>query len=143
MARAYPGWIVRKGAADARIVRAVQTRLGELGTTVVRLGNPEDAAKMDQLMANFQSVGLKVIGPTAEHLAECRRLVQQTDEAVFEELENLFNVDGPVDVANIYRSLAAPTDAGVAEPPGGGNLVPQPRGPGAGPAVGQLALPGP
>ncbi|HKU76048.1 MAG TPA: MBL fold metallo-hydrolase [Pyrinomonadaceae bacterium] len=90
--------------------RMMIRRLGELGTTVVRLGNAEDAQKMDQLMSNFQSVGLKVIGPTAEHLAECRRLVQQTDDAVFEELEDLFAVDSPVDVANLYRGLATPTD---------------------------------
>lgn len=92
--------------------RMMIRRLGELGTTVVRLGNAEDAAAMAQLLNNFAGVGLKVIGPTAEHLAECGRLVHGNTDAAFEELDNLFAVDSPVDVANIYRSLvAAPADA--------------------------------
>jgi beta-lactamase superfamily II metal-dependent hydrolase len=107
---ALTAFIDNLGNLETRYRRLIQ-RLGELGTTVVRLGNEEDAANMDRLMTNFQRVGLKVIGPSPAHLAECRRLVQQTDEAVFEELEDLFNVDSPVDVANIYRSLAVPTDA--------------------------------
>ena len=92
--------------------RMMIRRLGELGTTVVRLGNAEDAAAMAQLLNTFAGVGLKVIGPTAEHLAECGRLVHGNTDAAFEELDHIFAVDSPVDVANIYRSLvAAPADA--------------------------------
>lgn len=91
--------------------RMMIRRLGELGTTVVRLGNAEDAAAMAQLLNTFAGVGLKVIGPTAEHLAECGRLVHGNTDAAFEQLDHLFAVDSPVDVANIYRSLVAPADA--------------------------------
>jgi beta-lactamase superfamily II metal-dependent hydrolase len=90
--------------------RMMIRRLGELGT-VVRLGNADDEEAMARLLTTFEGVGLKVIGPTAEHLAECGRLVQEDTDAAFEELDQFFALDAPVDVANIYRSLvASPTD---------------------------------
>src|SRR5262245_18260297 len=38
MARAFPGFIIKKGADDTRIVRAIQVRLNELGIPVERTG---------------------------------------------------------------------------------------------------------
>lgn len=65
-----------------------------------------------ELLAAFAGIGLKVIGPTREHLEECARLVRETTDDSFEELEQLFAVDSPVDIATIYRSMVAgPTDA--------------------------------
>ncbi len=92
--------------------RMMIRRLGELGTRVVRHGNAEDAAEQEALLRAFEGVGLKVIGPTPEHLEECGRLVRDSTDDAFEELEQLFAIDSVVDVATIYRSLvAAPTDA--------------------------------
>src|SRR6185312_2217418 len=76
-------------------------------TTVVLHGEDETA-----LLAAFEGIGLKVIGPTRAHLEECARLVRASTDESFEELDQLFAVDSPVDVATIYRSMvAAPTDA--------------------------------
>ncbi|HSE17756.1 MAG TPA: transglycosylase SLT domain-containing protein [Pyrinomonadaceae bacterium] len=76
-------------------------------TTVVLHGEDETA-----LLAAFTDIGLKIIGPTRAHLEECARLVRETTDDSFEELDQLFAVDSPVDVATIYRSMvAAPTDA--------------------------------
>jgi len=77
------------------------------GTRVVLHGEDETA-----LLAAFAGIGLKVIGPTRAHLEECARLVRESTDESFEELDHLFAVDAPVDVATIYRSMvAAPTDA--------------------------------
>jgi peptidoglycan hydrolase-like protein with peptidoglycan-binding domain len=67
MARAYPGWIVRKGAADARIVRAVQTRLGELGIPAERTGKfdraTEAAVRLFQArFADTEGIPLRIDG---------------------------------------------------------------------------------
>jgi len=77
------------------------------GTTVVLHGEDETA-----LQAAFTNIGLKVIGPTRAHLEECARLVRQSTDEAFEDLDQFFAADSLVDVATIYRSMvAAPTDA--------------------------------
>jgi|GEM_PF-1026914 len=97
------------GNLETRYRMMIQ-RLGEQGTRVVRHGT--DANEEAALLAAFQNEGLKVIGPTLAHLQECARLVRESTDDSFEELEELFAVDSPVDVATVYRSIvAAPTDA--------------------------------
>jgi len=87
--------------------RMMIDRLRNQGTRVVLHGEDET-----ELLAAFTGIGLKVIGPTREHLEECARLVRESSDDSFEELDQLFAVDSPVDVATIYRSMvAAPTDA--------------------------------
>jgi beta-lactamase superfamily II metal-dependent hydrolase len=92
-------------ASDAASQRANYTAmlktLAEKGAKVVRYGKDSPAA----LVQAFRSTGLKILGPTREHLRTCALQIadmgRDAAEAVLARLER----DAAVDVAAVYREL--------------------------------------
>jgi Putative peptidoglycan binding domain/CHAP domain len=112
MARAFPGTIVKKGFDDARIVRAVQTRLGELGIPVETTGTfdkgTEAAVRLFQArFADSEGLPLRIdgeVGPLtwaalfAEHAPAAAPARVRTSELTEQVMRIAFNQVGVMEV---------------------------------------------
>lgn len=92
-------------ASDAASQRANYTAmlktLKEKGAKVVRYGKDSPAA----LLQAFRSTGLKILGPTREHLETCALQIGDMGRDAAEAVSASLERDASVDVAALYREL--------------------------------------
>lgn len=81
--------------------RTMLRQLEERGTRVVRNGTDNTA----DLLAEFAGVGLKIVGPTRDHLREAARLLHDGSRDSLDFVGDAFAADTTMDVINAYRNL--------------------------------------
>lgn len=81
--------------------RTMLRQLGERGTTVIRNGTDDATA----LLAAFDRVGLRIVGPWREHLEECEGLVRQARHDSLGLTSDAFAADAGADPVRAYRDL--------------------------------------
>ncbi|BAM87030.1 hypothetical protein S58_10190 [Bradyrhizobium oligotrophicum S58] len=86
-------------------------KLEDDGTKIVRYRGP--GAKTRQLEKEFEDFGLKIIGPTAEHLKICRDALMGVKRAARRATDSLRRKDAAVDAGTIYRTLLEGSDRGA------------------------------
>lgn len=108
------GFIDSTGTLEPRY-RALLDKLRNDQTRVVLHGT--DAQAETELLKDFASVGLEVLGPSLEHLKECRRLLAggQTDAIRSFDFKSDLDLNSAASVANAYRNLVV----GVTDAPSG------------------------
>lgn len=92
-------------ASDAVKMRAsysaMLAKLAAEGTRVVRHGKDDPAA----LLAAFKSAGLKILGPTREHLAACARRIAVLGRDAVDAISGRLQQDASLDLASLYGEL--------------------------------------
>jgi beta-lactamase superfamily II metal-dependent hydrolase/soluble lytic murein transglycosylase-like protein len=84
----------------ANSYRTMLRQLEERGTTVVHNGS-DDLAPLHE---RFAGIGLKVVGPSAEHLRAVYRLLHQGRHESLGFAEEAFSADETMDVVSAYRN---------------------------------------
>jgi len=95
--------------------RRMLATLEQRGTRVVRYGR-DDAAPVE---AAFAPVGLKILGPTQDHLLLCAEAIAQLTQDALAALADV-GADEAVDEVALYRSLALRSFSDAADKPGRG-----------------------
>ncbi len=90
------------------------------GTRIVRHGRDSGAA----ITAAFADVGLKIIGPSRNHMLECADVINGQSHDAIRMASDAFRQDATGDVVQVYRRLvsAAPDALDVSRPGPGVNL---------------------
>ncbi|HSG39143.1 MAG TPA: MBL fold metallo-hydrolase [Thermoanaerobaculia bacterium] len=92
-------------ASDAATQRANYTAmlkaLKEKGAKVVRYGKDNPAA----LLRAFRSTGLKILGPSEEHLRTCALQIGDMGRDAIEAISARLEQDASLDIAALYREL--------------------------------------
>ena len=84
------------------------------GTTVVRHGRDSGAA----ITAAFADIGLKIIGPSKDHMVECADLINGESHDAIQMASDAFRQDAAGDLIQVYRRLvgSAPDALDVSRP---------------------------
>ncbi|MDB5342381.1 MAG: hypothetical protein JWP89_758 [Schlesneria sp.] len=86
------------------------------GTTVVRYGR-DSTARVTAIENAFSDFGLKILGPTQDHLLRCAQVIADSVSSATDSLRSSDAMDGPGDIVSAYRSavrslvLGSPDDA--------------------------------
>jgi beta-lactamase superfamily II metal-dependent hydrolase len=92
-------------ASDAVKMRtsysAMLKKLATDGTRVVRYGKDDPAA----LLNAFKSTGLKILGPTREHLVACARRIADVGRDAVDMISSRLQQDASLDLASLYAEL--------------------------------------
>ncbi len=88
---------------EARYRRMLRT-LEEQGTRVVRYGRDD----YTELVADFADVGMRILGPTDDHLLICTDAIERFTRDAIAAVSSRLAGDAPIDEAALYRSMAAP-----------------------------------
>lgn len=75
------------------------------GTRVVLFGRDP----LQPLLKEFSDIGLKIIGPSTEHLLICAEIINQKTRDSIQTAADVFAQDSGIDVLTAYRRIAAPT----------------------------------
>ena len=81
--------------------RTMLDQLHENGTTVVYSGTPQ----VTDVEARFANIGLRLIGPSAEHLQACHALLQSARHESLGFAEESFTTDETMDLVSAYRNF--------------------------------------
>ncbi len=95
--------------------RQMLATLEQRGTRVVRYGR-DDAAPVEEALA---SAGLKILGPTQDHLLICAEAIARLTQDALAALADV-GADETVDEVALYRSLALRSFSDAADKPGRG-----------------------
>lgn len=93
-------FIENVGSLSSRY-RTMLTQLRDNGTTVVRNGT-DDLAAIEE---RFAGIGLRVVGPSADHLQAVYELLHQGSRESLEFAEEAFAVDETMDLVTAYRNF--------------------------------------
>jgi beta-lactamase superfamily II metal-dependent hydrolase len=75
------------------------------GCKIIRYGN-HTAQELKALETSFSQFGLKILGPSEEHLVICAQTIAGTPDSISDDAFNALSDDVPeADLVNIYRSL--------------------------------------
>jgi beta-lactamase superfamily II metal-dependent hydrolase len=75
--------------------------LAERGTKVVRYGRDDPAA----LVTAFKNVGLKIVGPSDDHLLECAQIIRDRTTDAIDRITDMIQQDAALDPVDAYRRL--------------------------------------
>jgi beta-lactamase superfamily II metal-dependent hydrolase len=78
--------------------------LGQAGTRVVRFGRDDTTS----LEAEFEHIGLRIIGPSQDHLERCAKIIAQHAEELSRHAQTLLDQDPAIDLLAAYRRLTRP-----------------------------------
>lgn len=99
----------RQQTSYREMLRTLEAR----GTRVVTfLGSDDDRPEYRELLEEFRDTGLRVLGPTREHLQICAGVVDRVGRDSVSLASDAVVRDGIVDAVDLYRRLAATADAG-------------------------------
>lgn len=75
--------------------------LAERGTKVVRYGRDDETA----LLSAFKDVGLKIVGPSEDHLLECAQIIRDRTQDAVDRVTDMVQRDAEFDPIAAYRRL--------------------------------------
>lgn len=95
-------------------------KLSNQGTEVVRYGRDPDS-KVQEIEQAFQDFGLKVLGPSQDHLLNCAFAIAQATDTIADAITELPEEDSSIDPLQMYRQLSRRfvADSGFAADQGG------------------------
>lgn len=106
--------------ADAERLEAryktMLTTLAKLGNRLVRYGTDNYAP----LVAAFSGVGMKVLGPTVDHLRLCAQAIRQSNHDAASTAGDWIANDSAINEIELYRRMAVPAAVDAADMPGRG-----------------------